>query len=297
MALKNKSVVSSSFDVFNSIFILTLGLLCLLPIIHILAVSLSDKAASAANMVGLWPVGFHLKAYEKVLTSLGFLNAFFITVKRTVAGTLFNMLLITITAYPLAREREEFKGRDVFMWLLFFTMLFSGGLIPTYLQVRNLGLLNNFWALILPLSVYEVFSIIIMMNFFRGLPKGLYEAAMMDGASHWKILFRIYIPLSMASIATLTLFSMVSHWNEWFFGFIYMTSEKNWPLQTYLRQILMPSATDRQINISDLEVLKHLSNRNLKAAQLFIAIVPIMAVYPFLQKYFVKGVVLGSVKE
>lgn len=290
------SVSSRVFDIFNYIFIGMLTLSCILPIWHILAVSLSDKAASSANLVKLWPVGFHTMAYQRVLENAGFLHSFLVSVERVLAGTAINIILICITAYPLSREPEELKGRNTLMWVLIFPMLLSGGLIPAYLVVRDTGLLNSFWSLIIPGAV-PVFSVIMMMNFFRSLPKSLYEAAMIDGAGHLTILFKIFIPISMASIATLSLFSMVGHWNDWFTGIIYLSDVGKWPLQSFLRQMLLPSFTTEQLNYADIESFKYLSDRNFRAAQLFISIIPIMCVYPFLQKYFVVGIVLGSVKE
>jgi putative aldouronate transport system permease protein len=295
MVVRSKTLGARSFDVFNYIFLAALALTCMLPMIHILAVSFSESSAAAANQVKFLPVGFHTVAYEQVLKSKGFWSAFLVSTARVVAGASLNMLLIFLLAYPLSKEPEEFKGRNVFMWLLFFPMLFNGGLIPTFLLVRNLRLINSFWSLILPGAV-PIFSVIILMNFFRRLPKSLYEAALIDGAGHFTVLFKIYLPLSMASIATLTLFSMVGHWNEWFSGLIYMNNSTRWPLQTFLRQLLVNVDYSR-ITKDDLANLEKLSDRSFKAAQIFIATFPILCVYPFLQKHFVKGIVLGSVKE
>lgn len=296
MKWKYSSLSSKIFDIFNYLFIGLLTLSCILPIWHILVVSFSDKAASSANLVKLWPIGFHTMAYQRVFQNAGFLHSFLVSVERVIVGTAINIFLICITAYPLSRESEELKGRNVLMWILIIPMLLSGGLIPTYLVIRDTGLLNSFWSLIIPGAV-PIFSVIMMMNFFRALPKSLYEAAMIDGANHLTILLKIFIPISMASIATLSLFSMVGHWNDWFSGIIYLNDVKNWPLQSFLRQMLVPSFTMEQLNFTDVESLKLLSDRNFRAAQLFISIIPIMCVYPFLQKYFVVGIVLGSVKE
>ena len=296
MKANYNSLSSKIFDTINYIFIGLLTISCILPILNLLAVSLSDKASTSANMVTFWPIGFHTTAYQRVLQNTGFLRSFLVSVKRVFVGTSINILIICITAYPLSREQNELKGRNLFMWLLVFPMLFSGGLIPTYLVIRDTRLLDSFWSLIIPGAV-PIFSVIMMMNFFRSVPKSLYEAAMIDGANHLIILAKIFIPVSMTSIATLSLFSMVGHWNDWFSGIIYLSDTKQWPLQSFLRQMLLPSFTTEQLNISDIESLKLLSDRNFRAAQLFISIIPIICVYPFLQKYFVTGIVMGSVKE
>lgn len=290
-----KSVGSKTFDVFNYIFLGLLALSCLIPIIHIIAVSFSDKAATSANLVTLWPVGFHTLAYQRVFSSLDFIRAFFVSVERVIVGVSVNMFIICVTAYPLSKKSSQLKGRNILIWLLVFPMLFKGGLIPTYLVVRDVGLLNSFWALIWPGAV-PIFSIILMMNFYRSLPKSLPEAAMIDGAGHFNILFKIFIPLSKPGIATLALFEAVGHWNEWFMGMIYLNDQAKFPLQTYLRQMLLPSFAEGKITASDIEYIKTLSDKNFTAAQLVIAIIPILCIYPFVQKYFVKGLVIGSVK-
>ncbi|WP_199563415.1 MULTISPECIES: carbohydrate ABC transporter permease [unclassified Oceanispirochaeta] len=296
MMIKSKAVSSIIFDILNYLFLALLALSCILPIIHILAVSFSNKSASAANMVRFLPVGFHVRAYSKVLNTPLFLKSFGIAGLRVFAGLFVNLFFICLTAYPLAKENREMKGRNFFAWLVFIPMLFSGGLIPTYLQVRNLGLIDSFWSLILPTAV-PMFSIIILMNFFRGIPKSLTEAAQIEGAGHLTVLWKIYLPISKASIATLALFSIIGHWNEWFSGLIYINDSTKWPLQTYLRQILLPSALSGNLTFDDVENLKYLSDKNFKAAQVFISMVPILLIYPYLQRYFISGMTLGSVKE
>ncbi len=295
MVVRDKSFASVAFDAFNYVFLGVLAATCLMPLAHMLAVSLSARAPAAAGRVTFWPIGFHLDAYSYIINSHLFLNAFRVSVMRVAAGVTIQMTLILLTAYPLTREPEELPGRNIIMWYFFFTMLFAGGLIPTFLLVRSLGLLDNFFALILPVAL-PVYSMVIMMNFFRTLPKSLYESAMIDGATHWSIMGRIFVPLSMPAVATLSLFSMVFHWNEWFMGSIYLNDYYKWPLQTYLRQLLQNIDFSR-ITLADVELLRRVSDRTFVSAQLFVATIPILAVYPFLQRYFVKGIVLGSVKE
>lgn len=286
------------FDAVNVVFLSALSLLCLLPLVHVFAVSLSDRSATNLNVVGLWPVGFQTSAYARILQSDRFFGAFIISVLRTAVGTLINMVLVCLTAFPLSKDRVELRGRNVLMWFFFLTMLINGGLIPTFLQVRNVGLLDSFWALIIPQSL-NVFNMIVMMNAFRQLPSSLIEAAEMDGARHLTVLVRIALPLSMATVATLALFSMVFHWNEWFLGMIYLFDPDKWPLQTYVREITLPTASIedlKRLSGTDLAMLQKLSDKSFKAAQLFIATLPILMSYPFLQKYFVKGLIIGSIK-
>ncbi len=295
MVVRDRSLPSRLFDWFNYGFLGVLAATCLAPLIHMLAVSLSARGPAAAGEVTFWPIGFHLEAYSYILGSHLFLNAFRVSLMRVVVGVAVQMSLVILTAYPLTREPEELPGRNIIMWFFFFTMLFEGGLIPTFLLVRSLGLLDNFFALILPFAL-PVYSMIIMMNFFRTLPKSLYESAMIDGASHWVIMWRIFVPLSKPAIATLSLFSMVFHWNEWFFGSIYLNDYYKWPLQTYLRQLLQ-NIDFARVTMADIDLLQRVSDRTFVLAQLFVATIPILMVYPFLQRYFVKGIVLGSVKE
>jgi putative aldouronate transport system permease protein len=284
------------FDWFNTAILTVLALVCVLPLVHVLAVSLSNSAAASANLVGLIPVGFNTENYREALAFEGFLRAGITSIARTVLGASVNMLLVVLAAYPLSREREELGGRDVLMWVFFFATIFHGGLIPTYLLIKSLGLIDNFWVLILNPTLVPVFSVILMMNFFRTIPKSLYDAALIDGASHLTILFRIYIPLSMAAIATLTLFALVMHWNEWLMGVLYMNRVENYPLQTFLRTLILDVSIE-DLDPEDFRRMDLVSNRAFKSAQIFITTFPILISYPFLQKYFVKGVKLGSVKE
>jgi putative aldouronate transport system permease protein len=203
------------------------------------------------------------------------------------------MTLLVLSAYPLSKSTQEFKGRNIFMWIFLFAMLFSGGLIPTFLVVRGLGLMDKIWALILP-GALQIWSLFLMMNFFREVPKEMEEAAVIDGANHFQILWNVFLPISLPALATLTLFAAVGHWNAWFDGAIYMTRAENYPLQTFLRTVVV------QLDMSRLGIdpfaLAQLSNRSLKSAQIFVTILPILVVYPLLQRYFITGLKLGAVK-
>ncbi|CAM4396560.1 putative aldouronate transport system permease protein [Paenibacillus endophyticus] len=282
------------FQYANHLFLSIVAILCILPMIHVLAVSLSSNYATTSFLVKLWPIGFTWDAYEKALNSNNFLVAFKVSILRTVFGTLISMTLTMLAAYSMSKDNRYFRGRTVYAWFFVFTMLFHGGLIPTYLVVQKAGLMNSLWALILPVAV-NVFNVVLMMNFFRGIPKELEEAAAIDGAGHFRVLFTIFFPISLPSIATLSLFTMVFHWNSWFDGMIYMNQANKIPLATFLQALIAGfDYTQIGLNPSDLE---NLSERSLKSALIFIGTLPILLVYPFLQKYFVKGMTLGSVKE
>ncbi|GIP16117.1 protein LplC [Paenibacillus montaniterrae] len=282
------------FSIVNYIFIAILSLLCILPIIHILAVSFSSMAPASANLVGFWPIGFTTDAYEKTFGNSNFLNSLVVSAERTVIATVIGMVIVLITAFPLSKEDANFKGRSMYTWFFVFTILFSGGLIPSYILVQKLGLMDSIWALILP-GALSVWNVVLMMNFYRGLPKELEEAAYLDGAGQFKTLMLVYIPLSLPAIATLSLFTMVFHWNAWFDGMIYMSDIKNYPLASLLQTIIVQQDFSK-INV-DASMLENVSQRTVRAAQIFIGALPILLVYPFLQRFFVKGLVIGAVKE
>lgn len=285
------------FDAFNFVFLFLVTSLCIFPILHVLAVSFSSSTAASSGEVGLWPVDFNLTSYRYALEKPQFLDAFLVTLKRVGLGLAINMLLTVLAAYPLSKENAELSGRNVYAWYFFLTIIFSGGLIPWYMTVKQIGMIDSIWALVLPGAV-PVFNIIVLLNFFRQLPKEIGESAVMDGAGHWTILLSIYVPLSMPALATLILFTCVGHWNSWFDGLILMGSPDHYPLQTYLQTIIVNRDMSLFTTASqdELKALSQISDRTLKSAQIFIAAAPILAIYPFLQKYFMKGIVLGSVK-
>ncbi len=295
MALK-RTTGERVFAVFNTIFLLVLAFLCILPLVHVLSVSLSSSAAASAGEVALWPVGFSLKSYDFLVRKPQFVQSLVVTLQRVVLGVTVNMLLTILTAYPLSKEVKAFRFRTLYAWIFFITMLFGGGLIPTYMTVRATGLLDSVWALVLPMAV-PVFNVILMLNFFRALPKELEESAFIDGAGHLRVLTRIYLPLSPAGIATIALFTVVFHWNEWFLGIIYMGDPAHYPLQSYLRTIVIAMNLFTQTHSTEeWKLLAQVSDRTAKAAQIFLGALPVLCVYPFLQRYFTKGIVLGSVK-
>lgn len=294
-----KSIGARLFSVFNVLFIGTAAFICLVPFLNLLAISLSSSAAAATGKVLFWPIEFDLSAYKYILNSERFVNSFVISLQRVLLGVSINLFMILITAYPLSKSSNGFKSRSFYSWFFVVTMLFAPSLIPSFLVVKNLGLIDSIWALVLP-GALPVFSMVVMLNFFRGLPAELEEAAHIDGAGHFRILWQIFIPLSKPSIATVALFCIVGHWNAWFDGMIYMNRPENYPLQSYLQSIVVtPETILRIMNPSEemLKLLQSISNKTAQSAQLFVATIPVLVAYPFLQKYFTTGLVMGSVKE
>jgi len=284
------------FNVFNYIFVILVTLLCALPIIHILAISFSSSHYVSANHVTFWPLGFTLESYAFAFRSGKFMQAFWVSVERVILGVGINMFLMILTAYPLAKTTQEFSARNYYMAFFAITMIFGGGLIPFYILIYNLGMLNTIWSLVVPGGL-PVFSMLILMNFIRGLPKELEEAAMLDGAGYFTILIQIMLPVLKPALATIALFSFVNHWNEWLLGMLFMNNPANYPLQTYLQTLLSNfRELMRQLGPDFMQLVARMNERSGRAAQLFLGMMPILIIYPFLQKYFTRGLVIGSVK-
>ena len=292
--IKSKTIGGKTADILIYLTVIFMTMCCLFPLLNMVAISFSDKAAASANMVGLVPVDFTTSAYKTLLGESQFWVSFWISIKRVFLGTIINMILTILLAYPLSKSKREFKGHDVYMYIVIFAMLFSGGMIPIYLTIKSYGLLNSIWALILPGAV-PVFNVILLMNFFKGVPKSLEEAAAIDGASKLTILLKIYLPISMPALATIILFCIVNHWNDFFSGLVYMNKTSMYPLQTYIQQLSVDMS-----QITDPEQLKRfaqVSNKTLDAAKIVVSTIPLLIIYPFLQKYFVSGIGIGAVKE
>jgi len=292
----NQRIVKLPFfeNLINLVVLALLAIVCAFPIVHTLALSFSSASAAASGRVTIWPVEVTTQAYRFVLDNPAFIRSFGVSLMRVLVGVPVNMAMTTLVAYPLSRSSGEFRARGFFAWFFLITVLFSGGLIPSYIVIRQTGLIDKFWALIVP-GALPVLNVILLANFFRGIPKELEEAAAMDGAGHWTILMRILLPLSLPILATLTLFVAVGHWNQWFDGLILMNSPAKYPLQSYLQTVVI-NPDPRMLTERDLALLQLISNRTTRAAQIFIAMVPILIVYPFLQRYFTAGVKLGSIK-
>lgn len=285
----------SAGNIILTIVLILIALFALYPIWYTLVVSFSDKTAVESGYVKFWPVGFTFSSYERILKEEAFFTAFWVSIQRVVLGGGVNFIITVMTAYPLSKSKRQFKERNLYMWFLLFTMVFSAGTIPWYMTIRNYGLIDSIWALVLPCAV-PVFNVIILMNFYRGLPGEISESAHIDGAGPWTILMKIYIPLSAPAIATVTLFSIVNHWNSYFDGLVLMNKETLYPLQTYIQQMVIVRDYTN-MSMEEMQMMATMSNRTLNAAKIFVAMVPILCVYPFLQKYFVSGMTMGAVKE
>lgn len=296
--LDNKSTSSKIRNVVIHVIVIGLALICLLPMINIVAISLSGSAAVAANRVGLLPVDFTSSAYKRIVEDAQFWHSFGISVVRVALTLVLNLVITVPMAYAMTRSKGEFGARNLYMNLLVFAMLFNGGMIPTYIVVKNLHLLNTIWALILPGAV-PVFSVILLMNFFKGVPKALEEAAIIDGASQFQVLLQIMVPCAKPSIATVSLFSIVGSWNDFFGGLIYMQRVEDYPIMTYIQSlnIDLQELVKNAANSAALENVAELSNRNLNAAKIVVAVIPLLLIYPFLQRYLISGLVMGSAKE
>lgn len=289
---------SLSHRIADAVIYLTLALaalLCLLPLLNTIAISFSDKAAATAGEVLFWPVNPTLIAYQEILKDSQFFRSFFNSVIRVLVGGSINIGLTILMAYPLSKNPRYFPQKNIYMWFLIFCMLFSGGLIPSYMLINKLGMLDTIWALVLPGAV-PIFNVIVLMNFFKGIPDELDEAARMDGANPWITMIKIYLPLAVPSIATISLFSIVGHWNAFFDGVIYINSSAKIPLQTYIQQLVVEVRDTANLTPEEIAKMNQLTSKTFNAAKVFVTMVPVLVVYPFLQKYFVGGLVMGSVK-
>lgn len=288
----HKTVPYRIFTVFNYILLTLISISCMLPLYHLLMVSFSDTAPANAGLVTFWPVGFTLDAYAKTFDNANFLTSLWVSVKRTVFGTGLALMVNSVAAYALSKDNHIFRGRNVYLWYFVITMLFSGGLVPGYILILKLGLINNLLALILP-GLVAVYNIILLLNFFRTVPKELEEATFIDGAGYLRSFISVYLPLSLPAIATIALFTMVGHWNAYFDGLIYMKGAENLPLASFMQTLIVQGSTTG----FDPTVIANMSERTLRASQIFISALPILIIYPFLQRFFVKGIVIGAVKE
>ncbi|ALS26566.1 ABC transporter permease [Paenibacillus sp. 32O-W] len=276
----------------NHLLLALFGMVTLFPFLHVLAQSLSSQTAVVSNQVTIFPVDFQIEAYKLLLRDQAFYQSFGISIVRVVAGVAINMAVTSLMAYPLSRK--DLKGRSLIMNMVIFTMLFQGGLIPSFLLLKELHMLDTLWALLLP-SAVSAFNLILLKNFFQSIPVSLEESAKMDGAGHDTILWRIYMPLSMPAVATLTLFYAVMHWNTYFDAVMYISNPELNPLQVYLRNMIV--LNDSNIELTNNTGLFLVSPETLKAATIMASVIPMILIYPFIQKYFAKGVMLGSLKE
>ena len=294
--IERKSVGSRIFNVFNYILMGLLAFSCLYPLWYTLCLSISNKAATNAGLVTFYPIGFSLTSYKEIMGDAAFFNSFWISIKRVFIGTPFTLLVCVMIAYPLSKNSRTFRLRNPIMWLIVFCMIFNGGTIPWYITMKNYRLIDTMAGLILSGSL-PMFNVILIMNFFKGLPKEMEEAAIVDGASQWRILFEIVLPCSLPVLATITLFVSVNYWNEYFQGLVLSNTEAHYPLQTYIRQIVVSIPYGTNLSTEQMIKLSQLSNKSLNAAKVFISMIPMLLIYPWLQKYFVTGITIGAVKE
>lgn len=297
--LDNKSVSSKIRNTVIHLVVILLGMVCLFPLINIVAISFSGSAAVTANRAGLLPVNFNTLAYEEILKDKQFWVSFRTSVIRVFVSLMLNLSLVIPMAYAMTKTNREFRGRNIYMNLLIFAMLFNGGMIPNFIWLRSLGMLNSIWALIFP-SAVPVFSVILMMNFFNGIPKALEEAAFIDGATPYQVLFQIMVPCAKPCVATISLFSIVNNWNDFFSGLVYMQKIEHYPIMTYIQSLsvnIQALIEQGMMNQQAMETMGDLSNKNLNAAKIVVAVVPLLIIYPFLQRYLITGMVMGSVKQ
>jgi putative aldouronate transport system permease protein len=290
----NLSTGEKIFGVFNVIFLAVIAMLCLYPFVYTVSISLSSAAEASRDGLHLYPREISFTSYKMVLSDPNIITGYMNSIIRTLLGTFLTVTASCIAAYPLARR--EMPHRALITFIIVFTMLFGGGMVPGYLLIKNLGFINTIWALVIP-GMLGAFNIIIVKNFFQSLPESLIESARMDGAGEWRILFHIYIPLSKPVLATVALWSAVGHWNAWFDALLFITDDRKQVLQTFLQRIVIESGTQMmELGITDTSVLQF-TGETIKAATIIVTILPIICVYPFVQKYFVKGIMLGGVKE
>lgn len=290
----NNKIINDServFNIFNYVFLLLVGVVCLFPFLNVLAKSLSSEGYVVAGQVWLLPKGFNVKAYSYILTNNQFWSGMGNSAYVTIVGSALNTVLTLFVAYAVSRK--HFVGRSAIMFFYIFTMMFSGGMIPTYLVVKQFGLIDNLAALFIP-GLVSTFNLTIMRNYFATIPDSLEESAKIDGAGNIRILFKIMIPLALPCLATVALFVMVGYWNDYFGPLLYITSTKNRTLQIFLRGVVNAA---KDVNMNDFDSLSELSLETIRGATVFAATLPILAVYPFLQKYFVTGATVGAVKQ
>jgi len=285
------SFAEKCFSVFNYLLFIAIGLTTLLPFVNLIAKSLSSESAVISGKVGLFPIGIQFDTYKYMLRDSMFLNSLKVSIFLTLIGTACSLLVTTLTAYPLSKSR--LRGRKGLLLIFVFTMLFSGGLIPTYLLMQNLHLVNTLPVLFLP-GMVNVYNMLIIKNYFEGLPDELEESAKLDGAGNFRILISVMLPLSLPVMATIGLFFAVAFWNDYFASMIYITNPSIKPMQLYLKELLVSSSGDFLKNNIDAAINK--TPQSIQASSILLATIPILLVYPFLQKYFVKGVLVGSVK-
>ena len=289
-----KSTPERIFDVFNITFLLLMSSLVVIPVLHVIAGAFSSTNALIHSKVFIWPVDFNLDNFTLVMQNQTFWKAFRVSLFIVFVGTAINMVLTMLTSYPLSKR--YLMGRHYFILMIVFTMIFQAPMIPNYLLINDLGLINSLWALIIP-GALNAFNLILCVTFFRSLPEELFEAARVDGMSEYKILWKIVLPLSMPIVVTLLLFYAVQHWNSYFGALIYITNRDLYPLQLYMYNLLTEANALDNFRGMSVAINWDTSPQGLQMATIVVATAPIVMIYPFIQKHFIKGAMLGSLKE
>jgi putative aldouronate transport system permease protein len=291
MAVKQSTPAGRVFDAVNIVVLVALGVVTILPFIYVTAGSFASEPELTERSFFLWPREFVTDSYDFIFSTNTFMRSLIVTVAVTAVGMVIQVLLTFTMAYPLSRR--HLPGRNIFLGLVVFTLVFTGGLIPTYLIVRELGMLDTYWALILPLAI-NPFYLIIVKNFFQELPEELQEAAQIDGCSEFGVFWRIVLPLSKPILATMGLFYAVAIWNDFMSPLLYLSDSSKWTLQMFVRQVTVSS--DMSNTLGQLDPNYQPPEQGLKFTVIVIATLPILLLYPFLQKHFAKGILIGSVK-
>lgn len=289
------------FIVCNSLFMVLLCAITLYPFIYVLAYSLNEGTDAVQGGIYLFPRKFTLFNYQYVLNNGTMQSAYMISVGRTVLGTILGLIVTSVTAYAVSFR--NLPGRKGIMFYLLIPMLFSGGLVPYYIQLANMRLVNTFWVYVIP-SLFSIWNMFVLMKFFMGIPESLRESAILDGANELVVLWKIIVPVAMPSIAAIALFTAVGHWNDWFTGAFFVNNIKLIPVQTYLQRMLMADSlgtiTGTQQGNSEAvfraSQVADMTLKSLKTAAVMVGTLPVLCVYPFLQRYFVKGMLVGSIK-
>ena len=295
MIKRYKSSENTVFDTVVMILLVLSGLICLLPLLHVVALSLSSKGAALAGRVYLLPVELTTTAYTTLLKDNRFLQATLVSLERVLLGGAINFVLTIMTAYPLSLENHQFPARRIYIWIFVFAMLFGASLVPWYFVINATGIKNSIWALVIPGGL-PVYNMILLLNFFRNEPRDIKEAATIDGVNPFQMMIRIYVPLAMPAIATVTVFSIVNHWNNFFDGLLLISSPEKIPLQTYIQTLTNTNITVTSSSITQEELEALTSLKTFNAAKIVVAAIPIALFYPFMQRFFVSGITLGSVK-
>lgn len=285
------------FHGLNAVILTLAGLICLLPLIHVVSVSFSDSGAVMSGKVTLWPVEVSIVSYKLLLEGTNIVRSFRNSVEITLVGTCLNMIFTIMAAYPLSRK--YFFGRRFFTLAIVFTMMFNAGLIPNFILMKSLGLLNSYGSLWLP-GLVSAWNLLVLRSFFEGIPEELVESARIDGCDEWKLIYRIFLPLSLPVLAALSLFYGVAHWNSFFNVLIYITDAKKYNLSVLVQNMIQSQQLLQEMNSQSGAVLddqlQKITPQTIRAAGIVVMVMPMLLVYPFLQKYFVKGMLIGSIK-